>query len=68
MNKKFLGNAMLVLTAFIWGCAFVAQSIGMDYIGPFTFSTVRSILGASALIPVIFLFDHINRKKGNAVG
>lgn len=64
MNKRFLGNSMLVLTALIWGCAFVAQSIGMDYVEPFTFSAVRSLLGATALIPVILIFDRINRKRG----
>lgn len=66
MNKRLLGNAMLILTALIWGCAFVAQSIGMDYVEPFTFSAVRSILGAAALLPCIFLFDKLNRKKGIA--
>ena len=37
--KKMTGKntLMLFLTAFIWGTAFVAQSVGMDYIGPFTF-------------------------------
>ena len=35
---------MLVLTAFIWGTAFVAQSVGMDYLGPFTFNGVRSLI------------------------
>lgn len=68
MNKRFLGNSMLVLTALIWGCAFVAQSIGMDYVEPFTFSAVRSLLGATALIPVILIFDRINRKRGKETG
>ena len=41
--KKMTGKntLMLFLTAFIWGTAFVAQSVGMDYIGPFTFTCVR---------------------------
>ena len=34
--KQMKNNAMLLLTALIWGCAFVAQSVGMDYVGPFT--------------------------------
>lgn len=55
---------MLLLAAFIWGCAFVAQSIGMDYVGPFTFNAVRNLVGAIVLIPVIFLMDHWKRKKG----
>ena len=34
--KQMKNNVLLVLTALIWGCAFVAQSVGMDYVGPFT--------------------------------
>lgn len=54
-------NLMLLLTAFIWGSAFVAQSAGMDYIGPFTFNGVRSIIGGLVLIPVIFLLQKISK-------
>ena len=46
--------AMLMLTAFIWGTAFVAQSAGMDYISPFTYNAMRTLLGGLVLIPVIF--------------
>ena len=45
----------MLLTAAIWGVAFVSQSVGMDYVGPFTFNAVRSLLGAAVLVPVIFL-------------
>ena len=55
MNKKILSNFALFLTALIWGLSFVAQKSGMDYIGPFSFNCVRSILGGISLIPVIFL-------------
>lgn len=48
---------ILFLTAFIWGTAFVAQSVGMDHIGPFTFNSVRSFVGGLALIPVVLVFD-----------
>ena len=51
---------LLFVTAFIWGTAFVAQSVGMDHIGPFTFNAVRSLIGGIALLPVILLF---NRRK-----
>lgn len=51
---------MLILTAFIWGTAFVAQSVGMDYLEPFTFNGVRSIIGGIALLPCIVLLDKIN--------
>ena len=46
-----LKNALiLLLTATIWGVAFVAQSVGMDYVSPFTFNGVRSIIGGLVLI------------------
>lgn len=51
---------LLFMTAVIWGVAFVAQSVGMDYVGPFTFNAVRSIIGGLVLIPCIFILD---RKK-----
>ena len=53
-------SALLLLTACIWGVAFVAQSVGMEYVGPFTFNFVRSILGGLVLIPCIFF---LNREK-----
>lgn len=46
-------SLLLLLTAAIWGVAFVAQSVSMDYIGGFTFNTVRNIIGAVTLLPVI---------------
>lgn len=52
---------MLMLAALIWGSAFVAQSVGMEYIGPFTFNAVRSFLGSLVLLPVIWF---MNRGKG----
>ena len=50
---------MLLLTAAIWGAAFVAQSVGMDYVGPFTFNSVRSLLGGVFLIPCILLLKRL---------
>lgn len=63
-TKQMKNNAMLLLTALIWGCAFVAQSVGMDYVGPFTFNSVRCILGSIVLVPVIFLMDGFKKKSG----
>lgn len=65
MDKKLqLRNSLLLLlTATIWGVAFVAQSVGMDYVGPFTFNMLRSIIGGSVLIPCIFLLDKIAPKE-----
>jgi drug/metabolite transporter (DMT)-like permease len=47
-------DALLLLTAVIWGFAFVAQRIGMDYVGPFLFNGVRFALGALVLLPLIW--------------
>lgn len=44
---------MLLLTALIWGAAFVAQRTGMDHVGPFTFQVARGLLGALSLLPII---------------
>ena len=64
MKKMSLKNiTTLFLTAFIWGVAFVAQSVGMNYIGPFTFSCVRSILGGIVLIPCIWFLDRLKMKE-----
>ena len=52
---KIKNAFMLTLTAFIWGTAFVAQSMGMDYLEPITFNGVRSLIGGAALIPCIWL-------------
>ena len=60
-------NILLVLTALIWGCAFVAQSVGMDYVGPFTFNMVRFLIGAIVLLPVIWFMDR-QRKTGAEKG
>ena len=54
---------LLILTAFIWGTAFVAQSVGMDYLGPFTFNGVRSLIGGIALLPCIWFLERINGKN-----
>lgn len=50
---------LLFLTAFIWGTAFVAQAVGMDHIGPFTFNMARSFVGGVALIPVCLIFSRL---------
>lgn len=61
MKKLQMKNSfILLLTAFIWGVAFVAQSVGMDYVGPFTFNSIRFIIGGLFLIPCIFLLNKIN--------
>ena len=58
---------MLLLTAFIWGVAFVAQSVGMDYVGPFTFNSVRNFIGAFVLLLFIPLLNKVNQKSAATV-
>ena len=63
MNKPQVplkNSLLLLLTATIWGVAFVAQSVGMEYVGPFTFNFVRCIIGGLVLLPVIWF---LNRQK-----
>ncbi len=52
-TRKLRGNLLLLLTAAIWGCAIVAQSVAIDAVGPFTFLCTRSLLGGLVLLPVI---------------
>ncbi len=64
MDRKTMGsNLLLALTAFIWGVAFVAQSVGMEYVGPFTFNACRFLIGGIVLIPCILLFGKKNKRK-----
>lgn len=59
---RYFYPGLLLLTATIWGLAFVAQSVGMDYVGPFTFTAVRSIIGGVFLLPVIAF---LSRREGS---
>lgn len=60
--------AMLMLAAFIWGTAFVAQSVGMDHLGPFTFNGIRNFIGGLALLPCIYFLGRINKKEEKLSG
>lgn len=53
MSKQLRAGLLLTLTALIWGAAFVAQSVGMDYVGPFTYLFSRSVIGGIVLLPLI---------------
>ena len=64
-THKLRNTFFLLLTAMIWGAAFVAQSVSMDYIGPFTFICLRSVIGGLFLIPVIIVLDDIRKKSQN---
>lgn len=56
---------MLLITSLIWGTAFVAQSEGMNYVEPFTYNAMRTLLGGIVLIPVIILFRIIGKRNGS---
>lgn len=67
MNKFVIRQSLLLLlTATIWGVSFVAQSVGMEYIGPFTFNAVRNFIGAVVLLPCIAFLS--GRKSGSTPG
>lgn len=57
MKQRTQGTLALLLGTFIWGMAFIAQSVGMNLIGPFTFQAIRCLLGVLFLFPVTILFD-----------
>ena len=56
-KEQIKGSAMLLFATLIWGCAFVAQSVGMDHLGPMSFQAIRSALAVLALLPVIRIMD-----------
>lgn len=57
MSRSAVANILLLITALIWGCAFVAQRLGMEHMGPFTFNGVRFALGALALVPLFLRLE-----------
>lgn len=63
IKTQFKGVAMLFLTSFIWGVAFVAQSVGMESVGAFTFSGIRTLMSCIVLLPVILIKDKLSGKK-----
>lgn len=62
MKKRLQGSLCLLLGTVIWGSAFVAQSVGMDHLGPFAFQAIRCAMAVIGLLPVILLADR--RKRG----
>ena len=57
MNKKTRSTILLVLTAAMWGCSFVAFAIGSSHLGALTYTAARFILGSISMIPVVLLFE-----------
>jgi drug/metabolite transporter (DMT)-like permease len=62
-SKSFGASILLMIAAFIWGTAFVAQSKGLEQIGNFTFLALRSYLAVIVLTPVSFFIYKNNKKK-----
>lgn len=55
---------ILFMAATVWGVAFVAQSVGMDYVGYFTFVAVRNVVALAVLVPCVVVMDSSRRKRG----
>lgn len=68
-NKQFISALLLTFAAIIWGFAFVAQKMGMEFIGPFLFNGIRFIMGSLILLPFVLLSKHKlkNSEKKNPV-
>ena len=65
-KTEWKSPALLFLTAVVWGVAFVAQSVGMDYVGPFTFNCIRCLIGAVVLVPCIWFLDGWKQRPDGA--
>ena len=63
MNKKLFSFICAIFCAFIWGSAFVAQDMGMDHIGPFTFTGARMVIAFISLLPFFFIYEFKKIKK-----
>lgn len=66
MSKEIKSVFILLLTAAIWGFAFVAQRIGMDFLGAFTFNGIRFAMGSISLLPVIYFFNKKSKVENSA--
>ena len=62
-TKTTRNSLILLLTAAIWGMAFVSQSKGMDYMHPFTFNGVRSLIGAASILVYILTAERLQGTK-----
>lgn len=62
MSKKLKSDILLLITAIIWGSAFVAQKAG-TVLEPFTYNGIRMFIGGLVLIPVIYVFKKVNERK-----
>ncbi|MDE6913462.1 MAG: DMT family transporter [Lachnospiraceae bacterium] len=68
MNRFVLRQSLILfLTACIWGLGFIAQSVGMDYVEPFTFTAARNVLAFLVLVPYIALTDKGKQRNDTSV-
>ena len=65
--NKYKGGLMLLITALIWGVAFLFQKNSMDFVGPFTFTSYRGLIAAVVLIPFAFILDKLKKNKGEVI-
>lgn len=63
MHKRTFANIAMLLTTMIWGASFVAQNLGSQYLGPFSFGAIRFFLGALVLLPVLYFSRHRKAKQ-----
>lgn len=68
LARTLKADGLLLITALIWGAAFVAQRLGMEHVGPFTFNGVRFLLGALALQPLIWRMHQARAAEGHGLG
>ena len=61
MSRTLRANLLLLVTAAIWGSAFVAQRLGAEETGPASFNAARNLLGSLALLPVVIGFDRVGK-------
>ncbi len=62
-KNNLMGSIMLTVCAIIWGSSFVAQTTGAEFVGPFTFISLRSLLGSLSLLPVIAVMSAFKKKN-----
>jgi drug/metabolite transporter (DMT)-like permease len=67
MSAKLRSDLILLLASVIWGFAFVAQRVGMEFVGPFTFNGVRFALGTLVLVPFLFFGKTFTPKEASLV-
>lgn len=63
MNKQRTSSFLLLLTSLIWGTAFVAQGAVSDVLGAFTFTAVRTFVGAAIMIPVWLIMNRVQPQE-----